>query len=104
MITEEVLDAANDVESSWSPNTHFDVPQPAGQQVVRWYRREHPSQEDILYALAHTKGKLDEVMKGRVILLLALQAAIELMVQEDFGTLTLVPKLRAAIKRAGFGV
>lgn len=33
-------------------------------------------------------------------LLAALQAAVELMEQEDFGTITLVPKLRAAIAKA----
>ena len=33
-------------------------------------------------------------------LLEALKAAFDLMVQEDFGTLTLVPKLRAAIAKA----
>jgi hypothetical protein len=33
-------------------------------------------------------------------LLAALQAAVDLMVQEDFATLSLVPKLRAAIARA----
>lgn len=43
----------------WTPNTHHQVPQPAGKQCADWYERVNPDADEILYALAHTKGQLD---------------------------------------------
>lgn len=45
--------------SEWTPSTHHVAPQPAGRQCANWYQRCQPSAEEILYALAHTKGERD---------------------------------------------
>lgn len=67
---------------SWIPNTSAQgVPQPAGQQCADWYIQEQPDAEDLLYALAHQKGRAD-----------ALEAALEellVQIRED------VPESRA---------
>lgn len=47
---------------NWTPSTHHQVPQPAGHQCADWYERVQPPAVEILYALAHTKGELDEVL------------------------------------------
>lgn len=46
----------------WKPTIHHKVPQPAGAQCADWYRKENPTPEDMLYALAHTKGDLDRAI------------------------------------------
>lgn len=60
----------------WTPNTHHQVPQPAGHQCADWYERVKPPAVEILYALAHTKGELDEVLDTLCNLIIA---------EEDYG-------------------
>lgn len=46
---------------TWVPNTHHAVPQPAGHECADWYTWANPSACDILYALAHVKGEVDQL-------------------------------------------
>lgn len=48
----------------WTPSTHSTVPQPAGKDCADWYTRAQPTAEDILYALAHTKGQRDDLLSA----------------------------------------
>ncbi len=60
----------------WTPCLHSTAPQPAGRLCAEWYSAYQPNAEDLLYALAHTKGEAD-----------ALRAALSDLVraEEDYG-------------------
>jgi hypothetical protein len=46
----------------WTPQTHGDVPQPAGKLAADWYEATQPTPCDLLYALAHTKAQVDSLV------------------------------------------
>jgi hypothetical protein len=50
--------------SEWTPSTHHQTPQPAGSDCAAWYERCNPGAEDLLYALAHTKGDADKLREA----------------------------------------
>lgn len=42
--------------------THHQVPQPAGKACADWYESRKPTDEDLLYALAHMRGARDALL------------------------------------------
>ena len=85
-----------DAKLAWEPSTHHSVPQPAGRLCAEWYKARAPSDEDLLYALAHTKGLADE-------LLTALQACLSVGFDTNFPdarTAQIREQARSAIRKA----